>query len=149
MLQLVYLSQCNVMEMMAQGDDTKMLHVLLDKYDCLFEEPVELPPFRGQFDHRISLLPKSSPVNQRPYKYPGMKKNIIEKFVNQMIDQGIIQHSTSSYASLVVLVGNKDGSWRLCVDYKELNKQTIKYKFSIPIIEDLLDELGALRCSQR
>jgi len=54
---------------------------------------------------------------------------------------GIIQNSSSPYASLVVLVGKKDGSWRMCVDLRELNKQIVKDKFPIPLVEDLLDEL--------
>lgn len=81
-------------------------------------------------------------VSKRPYRYPGIKKDIIEKLVQEMLDQGVLQHSTSPYASPVVLVGKKYGSWRLCVDYRELNHLTVKYKFFIPIIEDLLDELG-------
>lgn len=81
-------------------------------------------------------------MNKRPYRYPGVNKNIIEKLVQEMLDQGVIQHSTSPYALPVVLVGKKDGSWCLCVDYRELNQLTIKDKFPIPIIEDLLDEFG-------
>lgn len=59
-----------------------------------------------------------------------------------MMDQGIIQPSCSLFASPVVLVGKRDGTWRLCVDYRDLNKFTIKNKFPIPIVEDPLDELG-------
>lgn len=59
-----------------------------------------------------------------------------------MLQQGVIQYSTSHYASPAVLVKKKDGSWRLCVDYRSLNQQTIKDKYPIPLLDDLLDELG-------
>ncbi|XP_070031857.1 uncharacterized protein [Nicotiana tomentosiformis] len=76
-------------------------------------------------------------------EYPSVKKDIIEGLVQQMLDQGIIQPSCSPFASPMVLVGKKDGSWRLCVSYRNLNKYTLKNKFTIPpIVEDLLDELG-------
>ena len=55
---------------------------------------------------------------------------------------GIIWDNTSPFASLVILVKKKDGSWRLCVDYRKLNQLTIKEKFLIPLVEELLDELS-------
>ncbi|XP_019257786.1 PREDICTED: uncharacterized protein LOC109236005 [Nicotiana attenuata] len=115
---------------------------LLGEYSDVFGEPQQLPLSRGVFDHHIPLLEGSTPVNSRPYRYSPIKKDVIEKMVQDLVSQGIIQYSSSPYASPVVLAGKKDGSWRLCVDYRALNKLTVKEKFPIPIIEELLDELG-------
>lgn len=61
--------------------------------------------------------------------------------MKQLLDHGLITHSHSPFASLVLLVKKKDGSWRFCIDYRKLNSITIKNKFPMPIIEEILDEL--------
>jgi len=101
-----------------------------------------LAPSRGYFDHRTPLKEGTSPINTRPYQHPLKHKDIIEQIVQEMLDKGVIQLSSSPFASPVVMVGKKDCSWRLCVDYRELNKHTIKDKFPIPIIEELINELA-------
>ncbi|KAG7570699.1 Retrotransposon gag domain [Arabidopsis thaliana x Arabidopsis arenosa] len=113
------------------------------KFSDIFAEPSELPPFRGNYDHRIPLKDGTDPINQRPYRYAVSQKNEIDKMVEEMLTKGIIQPSSSPYASPVVLVKKKDGTWRLCVDYRGLNGVTIKDRFPIPLIEDLMDEVGA------
>jgi len=125
-----------------QNGSSDHIGPLLDQYGDLFTAPMGLPPCRGVFDHRIPLHPGTKPINIRPYRYPLKQKDIIEGLVQEMLDSGIIQPSCSPFASPVVLVGKKDGFWRLCVDYRELNKHTVKDKFPIPVVEELIDELA-------
>jgi hypothetical protein len=62
--------------------------------------------------------------------------------VQELLNVGVIHHSTSPYSSPMVMVLNKEGSWRMCPNFRSLNKMTIKDKFPIPAIDDLLDELS-------
>lgn len=142
-----------VTDLASKGEDYKggsqeeigELQQLKVKFQDIFEDPELLPPLRGVFDHRIPLLPNASPVNIRPYRYPLKQRDVIEQLIQEMLERGIIQNSSSPFASPVVLVGKKDGTWRLCVDYKELNKRTVKDKFPIPVVEELIDELAGAK----
>ena len=107
----------------------------------MFEVPRGLPPIRDH-DHRILLIDESQTVKQRPYRYPTIQKDEIERMILEMKVARVIKDNTSSFASPVVLVKKKDGSLRVYVDYRQLNKLTIKDKFRIPLVEDLLDELS-------
>jgi hypothetical protein len=121
------------------------LQRIIDKHSKVFEDiPKGLPPTRNH-DHEIHLIPGSVPPNIRPYRYPYAQKSEIERMVEEMLEVGIIRPSQSSYSALVVMVFKKDSSWRMCPDYREINKITIKDKFPIPVIDELLDELhGAI-----
>lgn len=117
---------------------------LLKEYKDVFKEPTGLPPHRNQ-DHKIPLIEGSLPVNQRNYRVPYIQKAEIEKQIGEMLTSGVIQASTSPFASPVILVKKKDGSWRMCIDYRRLNDITVKNKYPIPVIDELLDELKEAR----
>jgi hypothetical protein len=117
------------------------LQRVIDKHSKVFEDiPKGLPPTQDR-DHDIHLIPGSVPPNIRPYRYPYGQKSEIERMVEEMLEAGIIRPIQSSYSAPVVMVHKKDGSWRMCPDYRELNKVTIKEKLTIPVIDELLDEL--------
>ncbi|XP_073358167.1 uncharacterized protein [Aegilops tauschii subsp. strangulata] len=113
---------------------------ILTEFSDIFEEPTQLPPHR-QYDHAINLEPGAAPVSCRPYRYSPLQKDEIERQVEEMLRTGIITHSMSPFAAPILLVKKKDGTWRFCVDYRRLNTVTIKNKFPLPVIDELLDEL--------
>lgn len=117
-----------------------LLQPLLQKYSNLFDQPQKLPPPRST-DHHIPLLDGANLVNIRPYRYPHFQKQEIETQIKDMLASGIIQHSSSAFSSPVLLVKKKDGTWHFCVDYRALNTLTVKDRFPIPSIDELLDEL--------
>lgn len=116
------------------------LRDILQEFATLFSEPQGLPPRRA-CDHAIQLLAGAQPFRLRPYRYTPDQIDKIEKQVKEMLEKGIIQYSSSPFASPELLVKKKDGEWRLCVDYRKLNAYTVKNKFPMPIIDEILDEL--------
>jgi hypothetical protein len=111
------------------------IQTILDNFADVFADPKTLPPSR-HYDHAVTL---------NPYRYSPEHKTKIEKQVKQMLEAGIITPSMSPFASPILLVLKKDGSWRFCIDYRRLNELTVKNVFPMPIIDELLDELlGAM-----
>ena len=107
----------------------------------LFEDIPKVPPPTQGHDHYIHLISGIVPPNIRPYRYPYGQKSKIEHMVKKMLEADIIRPSQSSYFAPVVMVHKKERSWCMCLDYREINKITIKDKFPILVIDELLDEL--------
>lgn len=120
----------------------KEVQRLIKKYGNVFEEPKALPPIRSH-DHYIPLILDSKPINIRPHKYSHEQKIEIERLVEEM-STSIIQPSHSPFASLAILVKKKDNTWRFCVDYRQLYFLSGKDKFPMPVIDELVEELGGL-----
>jgi hypothetical protein len=117
------------------------IQAIIDKHSKVFEDiPRGLPPIRNH-DHAIHLISESVPPNIRPYRYLYAQKSEIEHMVEEMLEVDIIIPSQSSYSAPVVMVLNKEGSWNMCPYSREINKITIKDKFPILVINELLDEL--------
>jgi hypothetical protein len=141
---IVYATQCFIT---SQTDDEGRRHYhadiqdLLRRHDKVFGKiPPGRPPDRG-FEHTIELEEGAKPVITTPYRHPKKFKDEIEKAIKELLDMGHIRPSSSPFASSVVLVKKKDKTMQMCIDYRALNKKTIKNRYPIPRIDELLDEL--------
>lgn len=101
--------------------------------------PVQ-PPDRG-FEHTIELGPSVQAVITTPYRHPNAYKDEIERVIKELLALGHIRPSSSPFASSVVLVKKKDGTLHMCIDYWALNRMTLKNRYTISCIDEMMDEL--------
>ncbi|GFX96525.1 retrovirus-related Pol polyprotein from transposon 17.6 [Trichonephila clavipes] len=87
------------------------------------------------------ILKDEEPVCQPPRRLAFTEKQEVNKHIEEWLNEGIIRPSSSEYASPIVMVKKKDGSSRMCIDYRKLNQKLMKDKFALPLIEDVLDTL--------
>jgi hypothetical protein len=121
------------------------IHGIIDKHGKVFGPiPPGVPPDRG-FVHIIELEEGENLVITTPYKHPKKYKDEIEKAIKELLDMRHIRPSSNPFSSSVVLVKKNDGTMHMCIEFRELNKKTIKNRYPIPRIDELLDELhGAI-----
>ena len=135
--QMVYAVKLNPIE---KSSEHPLPESLSDFEDVFPEELTELPPPRD-IDHAIELLPGAQPVARRPYKMSVPEAAELKEQLTQLIEQGFIRPSVSPWSTPVLFNRKKDGTLRLCIDYRGLNQVTIKNKYPIPRIDELLDRL--------
>ncbi|GJR56010.1 putative nucleotidyltransferase, ribonuclease H [Tanacetum coccineum] len=99
-----------------------------------------LPPTR-QVEFQIDLVPGAAPVARAPYRLAPSKMKELSEQLQELSDKGFIRPSSSPWGAPVLFVKKKDGSFRMCIDYRELNKLTVKNRYPLPRIDDLFDQL--------
>ncbi|GKD87911.1 putative reverse transcriptase domain-containing protein [Tanacetum coccineum] len=99
-----------------------------------------LPPVR-QVEFQIDLIPGTAPVARAPYRLAPSEMQELSNQLQELSDRGFIRPSTSPWGAPVLFVKKKDGSFRMCIDYRELNKLTVKNRYPLPRIDDLFDQL--------
>jgi hypothetical protein len=115
---------------------------LLQEYEDIFpsEIPPGLPPMRG-IEHQIDLIPGATLPNRAAYRTNPEETKEIQRQVQDLLDRGYVRESLSPCAVPVLLVPKKDGTWRMCVDCRAINYITIRYRYPIPRLDNVLDEL--------
>ena len=104
--------------------------------------PPGLPPDRPNFVYKIDTLPNITPPAKAPYRLSTLHNDELKKQLDQLLANGWIRPSRSPYAAPVLFAPKKDSGWRMCIDYRDLNSVTIKNKYPLPNINELLDRLG-------
>ncbi|GJT26640.1 putative reverse transcriptase domain-containing protein [Tanacetum coccineum] len=108
--------------------------------DVFLEDLSGLPPTR-QVEFQIDLIPGAAPVAQAPYRLAPSEMKELSEQLKELSDKGFIRPSSSPWGAPVLFVKKKDGSFRMCIDYRELNKLTVKNRYPLPRIDDLFDQL--------
>ena len=119
------------------------MDAVLKEYAELFPEqlPKGKPPKRA-VEFEIRIKEDTTPPSKPPYRLSPKEHEELQAQIDDLLAQGHIRPSNSPYGAPVLFVPKKDGRWRMCVDYRALNKQTIRDQYPLPRIDDLLDRLG-------
>ncbi|GJW38384.1 putative reverse transcriptase domain-containing protein [Tanacetum coccineum] len=135
--------QVFMIQVMEKKSDEKKLEdipVVKEFPDVFPEDLPGLPPVR-QVEFQIDLIPGAAPVARTPYRLAPSEMQELSNQLQELTDRGFIRPSTSPWGAPVLFVKKKDGSFRMCIDYRELNKLTIKNRYPLPRIDDLFDQL--------
>nr|GFB35515.1 putative reverse transcriptase domain-containing protein [Tanacetum cinerariifolium] len=122
--------------------------IVLEFPDVFPDELPGIPPVR-EVEFNIELIPGAEPISKAPYRMAPVELKELKDQLQELLERGFIRPSVSPWGAAVLFVKNKDGSMRLCIDYRELNKITIRNRYPLPRIDDLFDQLqGAMHFSK-
>ncbi|GKE20769.1 putative reverse transcriptase domain-containing protein [Tanacetum coccineum] len=107
----------------------------------VFLEDLPGLPLARPVEFQIDLIPGAAPVARAPYRLAPSKMKELSKQLQELSDKGFIRPSSSPWGAPILFVKKKDGSFRMCIDYRELNKLTVKNRYPLPRIDDLFDQL--------
>nr|GEV01974.1 putative reverse transcriptase domain-containing protein [Tanacetum cinerariifolium] len=124
----------------SKGKQLKDVPIVRDFPEVFPEDLSGLPPARP-IEFQIDLIPGAAPVARAPYRLAPSKMKELSKQLQELSDKGFIRLSSSPWGAPVLFVKENDGSFRMCIDYRELNKLTVKNRYSLPRIDDLFDQL--------
>ncbi|KAL3499013.1 hypothetical protein ACH5RR_041745 [Cinchona calisaya] len=141
-----FLATLKVDEKDNQREVPEVVAAVLEEFKSVMpaELPKELPPKR-EVDHEIELIPSTKPPAMVPYRMAPPELAELRKQLKDLLDAGYIRPSKSPFGAPILFQKKHDGSLRMCVDYRALNKLTVKNKYPIPLIADLFDQLGGAR----
>ncbi|XP_070014694.1 uncharacterized protein [Nicotiana sylvestris] len=118
-------------------------------YVDVFRDELPCIPSERDIDFGIDLLPGTQPISIPLYRMAPAELKELKEQLKDLLEKGFIKHSTSPWSALILFIRKKDGSLRMCIDYRQLNKVTIKNKYHLPRIDDLFDQLqGAIYFSK-
>ncbi|PKU70170.1 RNA-directed DNA polymerase [Dendrobium catenatum] len=137
--ELVFLAKIEAMN--EKVDDISSIPIVNEFIDVFSEEWNELPPDR-EVEFLINLQPGTTPIVKAPYRMATKELQELKDQLAELIEKGFIRPSSSPWSAPVLFAKKKDGSLRLCIDYRELNKVTVKNKYPLPRIDELFDQLA-------
>nr|GEY23089.1 reverse transcriptase domain-containing protein [Tanacetum cinerariifolium] len=124
----------------SEGKQLKDVPIVQDFPEMFLEDLLDLPPARP-VEFQIDLIPGAAPVARAPYQLAPSKIKELSEQLQGLSDKGFIRPSSSPWGAPVLFVKKKDGSFRMCIDYRELNKLTVKNHYPLLRIDDLFDQL--------
>jgi hypothetical protein len=118
---------------------------LLEEFKDVFQDPPGLPPVRN-VAHVAPLIPGSRPPYRRNYRMTELERGELKKQLAELLRKGLIRPSVSPFGSPVIFVRKPNGELRLCIDYRAVNKLTVRNRYPLPLVDELLDRLKGATC---